>query len=296
MSRTYTKLFRNILTSTVWQEDNTTRIVWITLLSLADQNGIVDATVPGLANMANVTVEECEQALQKFMSKDRYSRSKEHQGRRIEAVDGGWRLLNYAKYRSIGQTEDRREYIRKKVQEHRAKKQQGKQAPTDVNNCKQSKHKNKNKNKNNNNNNGQDFLKIFNHWNSYKGKLIEKNNEKITWKSHNLKSDGFIAPEIVKAIKQALSVGYSVEDICSAISNYAKILLGEDFFWTYAWNLAEFLTRGEERHKQAPRKWWKFLPDNFDKERYLSEGARLRRNTKARGPTPYQLAIARNGE
>ena len=40
----FTKLFQSILTSSVWSEDNETRIVWITMLALADQNGSVSAT------------------------------------------------------------------------------------------------------------------------------------------------------------------------------------------------------------------------------------------------------------
>ena len=45
----YTKLFNSILASTVWSEPNETRIVWITLLAMADKNGIIEGSVPGLA-------------------------------------------------------------------------------------------------------------------------------------------------------------------------------------------------------------------------------------------------------
>lgn len=101
MNDGYNKLFGTIVTSTVWQEPNSTRIVWITLLALADKHGEVQGSIPGLANVANVTIQEFEAALVTLQSPDRYSRTKEHEGRRLEAVDGGWRLLNHAKYRAI---------------------------------------------------------------------------------------------------------------------------------------------------------------------------------------------------
>ena len=95
----YTKLFNSILTSSVWGECHTTRIVWITMLALANQNGEVEATIPGLARLASVTIEECETAIACFLAPDPYSRTKADNGRRIEKIDGGWYLLNYAEHR-----------------------------------------------------------------------------------------------------------------------------------------------------------------------------------------------------
>ena len=40
----YTKLFNSILASTIWRADDKTRIVWITLLAMADKHGIVEAS------------------------------------------------------------------------------------------------------------------------------------------------------------------------------------------------------------------------------------------------------------
>ena len=106
----YTKLFSTIVTSTVWQEDSDTRVVWVTLLALADPYGKVDATVPGLANIAKVPIDKCRKALKIFSSPDPDSRSQEHAGRRIKKIDGGWQLLNYAKYRN--RMRDRTDYYR----------------------------------------------------------------------------------------------------------------------------------------------------------------------------------------
>jgi hypothetical protein len=105
----YTKIFGSLLHSTVWQAPAPTRLVWITMLVLADRDGLVEASVPGLARAANVTLEECEAALAAFMSPDRYSRTPEHDGRRIEEVRGGWRLLNFEYYRDLKSAEHIRE-------------------------------------------------------------------------------------------------------------------------------------------------------------------------------------------
>jgi hypothetical protein len=104
----FTKLSSSIVLSTVWGEPHHIRIVWITLLALADANGYVGGSIPGLAATARVTLEECEQALAAFLAPDRYSRTKAHEGRRIEEVDGGWVLLNHALYRAGRDPEARR--------------------------------------------------------------------------------------------------------------------------------------------------------------------------------------------
>lgn len=116
----YTKLFNSILASTIWREDDKTRIVWITMLAMADKNGVAESSIPGLADMARVSIADCEAALEKLAAPDKYSRTKEFDGRRIEAVDGGWRLLNHGKYRSKMSADERREYNRIKQAEHRA--------------------------------------------------------------------------------------------------------------------------------------------------------------------------------
>lgn len=96
----FTKLSSGILASTVWQEPNSTRIVWITMLALADRNGRVFASIPGLAHLARVSITEAEAALATFCAPDSYSRTPDNEGRRIEPVNGGWRLLNHGAYRA----------------------------------------------------------------------------------------------------------------------------------------------------------------------------------------------------
>lgn len=119
MSMTFTKLFSSITESTVWCEPHGTRLTWITMLAMADRLGRIFASTPGLANRARVSLEECEQALRTFLAPDPYSRTPDNEGRRIEPISGGWRLLNHAKYRDMRDEESRREQNREAKQRQR---------------------------------------------------------------------------------------------------------------------------------------------------------------------------------
>ena len=115
----YTKLFNSIVTSTIWTEDDKTRIVWITMLALADQNGEVHASIPGLARLAGVPLSDVESAISKFLGPDQYSRTPANDGRRIAAIDGGWELLNHAKYRRMASLADQKDANAKRQKRHR---------------------------------------------------------------------------------------------------------------------------------------------------------------------------------
>lgn len=118
----YTKLHQSILRSTVWLEPNPTRIVWITMLALADKHGEVSGSVPGLANTARVTLDECKRAIATFMGPDPYSRTPDDEGRRIEPIDGGWQILNYEKYRLEASRDDQREKTAARTRRWREKR------------------------------------------------------------------------------------------------------------------------------------------------------------------------------
>lgn len=109
MSTGFTKLFGSILDSSVWEEEDAIRLVWISLMAMADRDGTVQASLPGLARRARVSRENTELAIDKFLSPDPDSRTTENEGRRIEVVPGGWRLLNHATYRKRLSAEDRRD-------------------------------------------------------------------------------------------------------------------------------------------------------------------------------------------
>jgi hypothetical protein len=119
----FAKVFSSILTSTIWGEDHATVRVWIAMLASCDADGMVEGSIPGFAHVARVTRAEMERALKVLSAPDPDSRTKEHEGRRIEKFDGGWRILNYAKYREQAQAREgsrapyMREYRKRKREE-----------------------------------------------------------------------------------------------------------------------------------------------------------------------------------
>lgn len=136
----YTKLWSSLIQSTVWREEMHVKVVWITMLALADQHGLVMASVPGLGDAARVSLDQCVEALERLSSPDKWSRTKDFEGRRIQEVDGGWIILNHPKYRSLQDAEERREKVRMAVQRHRRKRTAESEAVID---CNQSNHKQK---------------------------------------------------------------------------------------------------------------------------------------------------------
>ena len=118
----FTKLFSSITESTVWSESSDVRIVWITMLAMADPFGHVFASIPGLAARARVPIEVAEQAVRKFMAPDKYSRTRDYDGRRIGEIEGGWELLTYAKHRDQIHEDGRKTYQREWARERRAAK------------------------------------------------------------------------------------------------------------------------------------------------------------------------------
>lgn len=120
----FTKLFSSIVTSSIWCEDDATLRVWIAMLASVDSDGIVEGSIPGFANLSRVTIEQMEAALSKLSSPDVYSRTPDNEGRRIEAVPGGWKILNYAAHRERvqGKEGSRAPYMRER---RRAEKEDG---------------------------------------------------------------------------------------------------------------------------------------------------------------------------
>ena len=115
----YTKLFSSILTSTIWDQDATICKLWITLLALANKYGVVEGSIPGLAHQARISLEDCKRGLETLLAPDPYSRTTDHDGCRIQVVDGGWQILNYGKYRYRMSADEQREKARIRKQRQR---------------------------------------------------------------------------------------------------------------------------------------------------------------------------------
>jgi len=102
----FAKLFSSITESTVWGEPHHVVRVWIAMLAKCDADGIVDGSLPGFAHLCRVNLTEMNDAIERLSAPDPHSRTKDHEGRRIQSFAGGWRVLNYTKYREQGQAKE----------------------------------------------------------------------------------------------------------------------------------------------------------------------------------------------
>lgn len=116
----FVKIYSSILSSTVWLESPETKVAWITLLAMADQNGRVWTSVPGLAHAANIPLDACRSALEAFQSPDPDSTTPDDEGRRIRVVDGGFEIINHSKYRDFQTPQQRRWAEQKRTQRAKA--------------------------------------------------------------------------------------------------------------------------------------------------------------------------------
>ena len=124
MANSFVKVWASILDSSVWSTPPAHRLVWITMLAMADQHGFVHAAIDGIARRANVPLEDAEAALAAFQSPDPNSRDRigndTVDGRRVEAADRGWHIINHGYYRDLRDREERREYERVRKAKQRA--------------------------------------------------------------------------------------------------------------------------------------------------------------------------------
>jgi hypothetical protein len=108
------KLARRIFRSSVWEEDPATRIVWITLLHLAQLpenrkhgRGVVHITRGNLCREAFVSAEQLEHALERLTAPDPTSRTAPGSGR-VEVLPNGYRILSFELYHDAAEYETRR--------------------------------------------------------------------------------------------------------------------------------------------------------------------------------------------
>lgn len=131
----YAKLFSTITESSLWSEPKEVRLLFVTFLAKANSIGFVEASILGLARVANLSQQEIEESLAILEAPDPHSKNPDLEGRRIAKVPGGWMVLNYEEYRSRTTEEERRQYMREYMRKYREEKA-GKQS---VNNVKESK-------------------------------------------------------------------------------------------------------------------------------------------------------------
>lgn len=102
------------------------------MLAMADQHGNVHASVGGLSHQSRKSLPETEDALRVLESPDPDSSRKDHEGRRIVRMEGGWHLLNHGFYRELGMSEDQKAYWRKNKRLQRQAKSRSVQDVQDI--------------------------------------------------------------------------------------------------------------------------------------------------------------------
>ena len=121
----YAKLFTSIYQGTL-RGNSHGLLVFTNLLAHADKDGVADIHPRAIAEEVGLTIDQVRAALVVLESPDDESRSPEEQGRRIVRLDEhrawGWNVVNYVKYRSIRDEDDRREQNRRSQANWRAKR------------------------------------------------------------------------------------------------------------------------------------------------------------------------------
>jgi hypothetical protein len=118
--RRFALLWGKMLRSSLWvKESKETRLMWVTLLMLMDEEGRVYSSEIGLADQAKVSAGECREALKVLTSPDPDDTSKVEGGVRLKPIPGGWQIVNFQIY--AYSSEEKREFWRQQKAQQRAK-------------------------------------------------------------------------------------------------------------------------------------------------------------------------------
>jgi hypothetical protein len=120
MQDEFFKVYQSFWTGTIAEESLATRIIFLACIALADSTGEFVSTPAGIARKANVSLEDCENALTRLMMPDPYSTSPDEEGRRLLKDGNRWKVVNYAAYRAKKAREGRNAYMKEYMRKKRA--------------------------------------------------------------------------------------------------------------------------------------------------------------------------------
>jgi len=95
----FTKLDQGIVASSIMEEPPETFKVFITLLAVCGADGIAPVSPTYLESVCRLSEAAVARAIKRLSFPDPKSRTMTDQGRRIRRVDGGFRIINYEKFR-----------------------------------------------------------------------------------------------------------------------------------------------------------------------------------------------------
>lgn len=132
----FTKLDEDIFDSSLTPLGPIPFAVFVLLLAKAKPpDGIARVAPSVIAGRLLISREECVRAFEVLQAPDPESRTPDDEGRRIERADGGWRVINYWKYREKRDPEIRREQTRAAMRKMRDKKSRVSQCEPVVSQC-----------------------------------------------------------------------------------------------------------------------------------------------------------------
>jgi hypothetical protein len=117
----YSKLDCGIVDSSLWEMPHEYLRVWIAMLAKTDATGYVRVAAPAMARLCHLTREDFDRIIDAYCAPDPESRTADHEGRRLEKVEGGWLILNYLKYREGLKQPD---HSTNRVKKHRDKQKE----------------------------------------------------------------------------------------------------------------------------------------------------------------------------
>lgn len=98
----WTPLWNRIVDSSIWTEPYQVRVLFLTMLALKDRDHVVRYDAFGLARRANMKESEVMEAMKVLMAPDKKRiEPQDFDGRRVEAREDGWLILNGEKYRKL---------------------------------------------------------------------------------------------------------------------------------------------------------------------------------------------------
>ena len=95
----FTKLDENLDGSSIFREADDVFKVWMLILSKARRDGVAPISAVFISSITGKSDDDVERCLVVLESPDPRSRSKNDEGRRISRIDGGFFVINHAKYR-----------------------------------------------------------------------------------------------------------------------------------------------------------------------------------------------------
>ncbi len=200
--------------------------IWVGLLLIANSAksktpGLIDLSLREIANRLNVSTGALVQTKEKFIAQGRIKETKvPRRTKPISALE----IINFSQYQGkefVSRNEQSKEEIvspsEQKVHSIEQSVSQNEQSRI------QKRHQRITEN------NREYIYSLFNLWNEQKIIVHKK-----------------LTDDMKRAIDSALR-DCSLEEVSQAIKNYAEILKGDQYRWTYSWTLKDFLKRGLEK-------------------------------------------------